>query len=918
MDGRIDQYALACVACELLTGAPPFERDQGMAVLMAHLSDPPPSVASQRPGLPAAVDQVLATALAKKPDRRYGSCREFAEALREALGLAPDISVDPVSAARHLPTEISSPRANPAPASIAPGDAAVPVPSSAPEPMDRLPVDLPRPARDRRPKTARGRRRALVFSSRPLPGTGPPRRRRSRVQRSLGNVPTAAIVVGALVLATAVSFAGFRLVTGTRNLASTGGQGNLPAMDSLPTYAGQRQRGVFQTINRIVGAGDTMVTTGSQTSDGTVRQQFFASSDGGVSWHLAPVQTPDGGQPPLGYLAPLIASSQKGWLAQGSQALWTSRNGLSWTLAATHGIRPQEPGDNIDVLTGTTDGFLAAGTDGNQAVIWISHDGTSWDRLTAARLGLSASGQAPTNISYAASFGNDTVISDRSSVWLSTDGGSAWTLVTVPAGYGAWNQISGVSFDGSGLIAVRPGTNASGAPDGVAYFSHDGQTWQFAGLIDPAGGWKPVIVKGSSGGFVVTGKVASQNINVAYTSTGTGTTWLPTESLGATSAVTIDSATVGAGGTVTAVGSTPATTISQRAVFVQAHPSGQVSAVSLANIPHGLIPAIAVNSTAVSDGVQIAVGSANGYPAVWRKTSTGTWSLVSKLSLVSRFSGLTALSSVTHGSAGWITAGAPGPVIFTSAKGTSWQLAAGNIAQDLAGASAVVTAGGQAGYLIDGTQAAAGGSDVAGWWSPNLTSWSGTQTAEPATGSNQVHAAAADADGFVTAGSHDGRPAVWTRANGQPWTTDVLTLPADASAGVLQQVAVNGNTILALGQQMTAAGAVPFAALSTNGGSTWQQTPFISTMPGTTVTALTARAGGFMAAGLFGTAGQQDAEVWTSASGTNWTQVPVSGLTGGGNHDITTMAPSGSAVTAIDSVQTQEGQKYVTVSLPAR
>lgn len=73
-----------------------------------------------------------------------------------------------------------------------------------------------------------------------------------------------------------------------------------------------------------------------------------------------------------------------------------------------------------------------------------------------------------------------------------------------------------------------------------------------------------------------------------------------------------------------------------------------------------------------------------------------------------------------------------------------------------------------------------------------------------------------------------------------------------------------------------------------------------------------------MAACLFGTAGQQDAEVWTSASGTNWTQVPVSGLTGGGNHDITTMAPSGSAVTAIDSVQTQEGQKYVTVSLPAR
>ena len=33
MDGRADQYALACAAFELLAGAPPFERDQGMAVM---------------------------------------------------------------------------------------------------------------------------------------------------------------------------------------------------------------------------------------------------------------------------------------------------------------------------------------------------------------------------------------------------------------------------------------------------------------------------------------------------------------------------------------------------------------------------------------------------------------------------------------------------------------------------------------------------------------------------------------------------------------------------------------------------------------------------------------------------------------------------------------------------------------------
>jgi serine/threonine-protein kinase len=60
VDRRADQYALACLAYQLLTGTPPFERDQGLAVLLAHLSEPPPSACSRMPGLPEAADRVLA------------------------------------------------------------------------------------------------------------------------------------------------------------------------------------------------------------------------------------------------------------------------------------------------------------------------------------------------------------------------------------------------------------------------------------------------------------------------------------------------------------------------------------------------------------------------------------------------------------------------------------------------------------------------------------------------------------------------------------------------------------------------------------------------------------------------------------------------------------------------------------------
>ncbi|TVZ04904.1 hypothetical protein EAS64_09695 [Trebonia kvetii] len=89
VDGRADQYALACAAFELLTGSPPFRREEAMAVIWAQVSQPAPAVTSLRPDLPAAVDPVLERALAKAPGDRWPTCGEFADALRSALGFAP-------------------------------------------------------------------------------------------------------------------------------------------------------------------------------------------------------------------------------------------------------------------------------------------------------------------------------------------------------------------------------------------------------------------------------------------------------------------------------------------------------------------------------------------------------------------------------------------------------------------------------------------------------------------------------------------------------------------------------------------------------------------------------------------------------------------------------------------------------------
>lgn len=773
-----------------------------------------------------------------------------------------------------------------------------------------------------------------------LPGTWDRGTRRRRSRRR-----TAAIVVPVIVLV-AVAVLALALLTGhgpkfgqltsnqRANQANQGAQPNQGAAAqsalTIGIYPGQQQRGVFQTVNRIVASGDTIVTMGSQTSDGVVRQQFFASTNGGATWRLAPVHAAGGSkaQAPLGHPAARLAGGPGGWLAIGPQAIWTSPNGQSWTLASTAGITPMLTGDSMWVLNSMSDGFIAAGANhGTQAVIWTSRDGVTWQRKTAAQLGLAGPGETVQNISYVTARGTATVISGQvtnhgasyAGVWLSTNGGSTWTRVTVPADHGAGTAITGLGSDASGLLAVRPGQSANGTPDGIAYFSPNGTAWQYAGTIGATAGWNPGLVKGSDFGFVVAGTSAAGQL-VAFTSTGTGGTWQQTGSLGNADTESVVGATVASAGTIVAVGYTSPSKVSQQPVFLMASATGSVRPVALV----GTIPELSVNGLSVAAGQQIAVGSTEGYPAVWRRASGGSWALATSLSQVSGASGLEALTGVTHGLQGWLAVGAPGPVVMTSTDGATWRSATGpgSITADLAGVGAVAAAAGPHGYVIVGKLVAPGGSCVADvWWSPDLNVWNRAHDVNDVTGSSQVLAVAADAGGFVSVGSHNGQPAVWTTANGTTWTTIVLPVPAGASSAVLQQIAISGNRVAALGQAYTKTGAVPIAELSVNGGNSWQQVPFRSPGPDTTFTALTATSGGFTAAGQFGQPGQQQVAAWTSATGTSWQPASIGGLNGprtGGSYQISALAPSGNAVTGIGSLATQASQAVFTVTLPAR
>ena len=87
VDGRADVYALGCMLFECLTGEVPFRRRSEVATLFAHLEEDPPSASARHSPLPAAIDPVLARALAKEPDERQSSCAELVADASAALGL---------------------------------------------------------------------------------------------------------------------------------------------------------------------------------------------------------------------------------------------------------------------------------------------------------------------------------------------------------------------------------------------------------------------------------------------------------------------------------------------------------------------------------------------------------------------------------------------------------------------------------------------------------------------------------------------------------------------------------------------------------------------------------------------------------------------------------------------------------------
>lgn len=87
VDGRTDEYSLACVLFACLSGRPPFQ-GQVPEVIQGHLNREPPRV-TELVALPPMIDDVIRRGMAKQPNSRYADCRELIAAARHALAAVP-------------------------------------------------------------------------------------------------------------------------------------------------------------------------------------------------------------------------------------------------------------------------------------------------------------------------------------------------------------------------------------------------------------------------------------------------------------------------------------------------------------------------------------------------------------------------------------------------------------------------------------------------------------------------------------------------------------------------------------------------------------------------------------------------------------------------------------------------------------
>jgi hypothetical protein len=721
----------------------------------------------------------------------------------------------------------------------------------------------------------------------------PPKRRRALP--ALDDLPGGPRTIVAVAVAAVVVIAGAAFVMSGGDGEATRKPANAPAVAAGRLFAldpAAATSGRVHTLDDVAASGSTVVAIGSEQGGVYSRAQFLTSADGGHTWKVGAVRTPDGGDPPQGEYPRLVAGGAGAWAALGGThdgiVEWTSRDARNWTRRPVSGAFGA--GDNVKQLARTTSGFVAVGTttvkDTTQAVLWTSADGGSWTRLGGDRFA-PPSGGTTVGLTQVAAHGDIVVAQGRvratrtvtkrvkrknrkvrqtyetEAFWRSPDGGRTWAPVGVPQGQGSSGDVVGLAATRSGFFAAREASRTTGRKQkrkttefGAFFGSPDGRNWRPAGTLEAPGYSHLGPVRGTDGGLTVLLPLGGGK--TAVMTSGDAKIWHHVGDLASGRTLT--------GAALTSQGPVVTGRLDDGDAYLTMAGSGDVTLSSIVDAVH---PERTVDGIAAAPGRVVAVGSSNGRAAAWTSPDGSAWNRATMPA--SKEPGTQRLVDAVHGGAGWLAVGGTGssPLVLTSGDGGSWASAPAGKAFD--GGVALSAAASGPAYVVVGS---VDGTSAAAWTSPDLKTWmrSGNAGKGDLDGGHDAPKWMSDVtavpSGFVAVGGQTSgrvsRPALWSSPDGRKWTLSpsAPALPSGTTQGSLTKVVARQNTLVATG----VAGAYAFAAVSADGGRTWRPAALPGAVAGTELSAATATPRGFVILGASGS----DVLTWTSADGRTW------------------------------------------------
>ncbi len=458
VDGRTDVYSLGCVLFECLTGKPPFERENDVAIVYAHLGDAPPRISEGRPDLPAGLDGVFARAMAKSKEARFPTCGRFAEGVRSVLS-PPSPTLGPSRGLR------GARRRRARALSVA------------------LVIAL---------LAATAITVSLVSSGGPGSGvstTSSPSGATGLLFSTVANQPRAFGRSGRQEMLRAAANGSAIIAVGYR----ASGRGNFDAAiwRSVDGMKWQAERpndfkaAGNQVARGVVAWGSGFVVVGSDRVDGRSDVAVWRSTDGGLTWEnvdMTYLASPhDQEMRRVAVIgSDLVAVGFDTADGRSDAAVWTSSDGLDWR-EATAEVLGGKGDQEARTLALSGDTLVIAGSStvaGNRdAAVWVRANGT-WTSSTSASL----KGPGDQHIDDVIAGGPGFIATGRdgstAAIWVSSDGLN-WDLAgggdTVFGGAGS-REIFAVAPGGPGYVAIGTKT-LKGVSTGAVWTSIDGTTW---------------------------------------------------------------------------------------------------------------------------------------------------------------------------------------------------------------------------------------------------------------------------------------------------------------------------------------------------------------------------------------------------------------------------------------------------------